>query len=483
MTRILFVTSEAHPLIKTGGLADVSASLPLALHGLGDDVRLILPGYRQILQRMPDLPVVSSLDLPGYDEPVRILEGRYPDSDIPLWLVDAPGFFDRDGGPYQDPQGHDWPDNAWRFALFARAAVEIAMDRAGLGWRAEVVHGNDWQSGLVPALLDLEHDRPATLFTIHNLAYQGLFPLHLLQYLNLPEYFASHHSLEFHGMLSFIKGGLAFADWVTTVSPTYADEIRTAEFGYGLEGLLNHRAGRLAGILNGVDYHTWDPANDKLLPQRYSIQTVHFKKENKAALQAHFGLPEQADTPLFGFIGRMVDQKGIDLILAALPTLLGRGVQCVVLGSGASQFENAFHQLSSRYPAQVGLYIGYNEPLAHLIEAGSDMFLMPSRFEPCGLNQLYSLRYGTPPIVRRTGGLADSVVDSNEESLKAGTATGFVFDHATVEGLLWAADRALEYYGQPNLWRKIITTAMQQDFSWEKSAHRYKALYREALQH
>lgn len=479
MAQILFASSEAHPLIKTGGLADVSGSLPPVLRGLGDDVRLVLPAYRSVLQRLPILPIVAELALPGNATPVRILEGTLPHTEVPVWLVDAPALFDRDGGPYLGPDGHDWPDNAARFALFCRAVVELAQDRAGLGWRPDVVHCNDWQTGLVPALLAQEHARPGTVFTIHNMAYQGLFPRQTFDSLNLPETLWHWQGLEFHGQLNFLKGGLAYADWITTVSPTYAQEIRRAEFAYGLEGVLNHRADRLRGILNGIDYNVWDPAHDPLIPHHYSAAEPGGKKKNKAALQRQFALPVEPAVPLLGLVGRMVEQKGIDLVLAVLPELLLQGVQVAVVGTGAAHFEQAFRDLASHHPDRVGAFIGYDEAYAHLVEAGADIFLMPSRFEPCGLNQIYSLRYGTVPVVRRTGGLADTVVHTDAATLADRTATGFVFDHATPAALSQAIVQALALYRRPEDWRQVMQTGMRRDFSWEQSARQYQALYRQ----
>jgi starch synthase len=481
MSRILFVTSEAHPLIKTGGLGDVSGSLPAALKSLRHAVRLLLPAYQSVLEKLTSTKVVATLKLPLAPSPVRILEGRMPDTGVILWLVDSPECFRRVGNPYVAPDGRDWSDNGFRFALFARAAVEVAMDRAGLKWRPEAVHCNDWQTGLVPALLSGEPGRPGTVFTIHNLAYQGLFPWHVFADLALPHHLWSMDAMEFHGHFSFIKGGLVFADWLTTVSPTYAREIRTPDYGYGLDGLLNYRSDRLRGILNGADYEVWDPSHDKLIAQTYTARTFEDKAANKKALQARFNLPEDANAPLLGLVGRMVEQKGIDLVLAALPSLLRRGVQVVIVGSGDQRYEQAATQLAARAPRQVGVFIGYCEERAHQVEAGADMFLMPSRFEPCGLNQLYSMRYGTVPVVRRTGGLADTVVDASAEAIQAGTATGFAFGEASAEALTAAVERALRLYGRPE-WSFIARTGMAQDFSWEASAKRYLALYTEAAQ-
>lgn len=480
MNKVLFVTSEAHPLIKTGGLADVSGSLPAALRDLGQDVRILLPGYRSVKERMGELTPIAQTWMAGAPEVVRILEGRMPDTGVTVWLVDSPAHFDRDGGPYADRHGHDWADNAWRFALFGRVAVQVALDRVGLSWRPEMVHCNDWQSGLVPALLARETHRPATVFTIHNLAYQGLFPWATFADLHLPPDLWSLHAMEFHNHFSFIKGGLVFADFLTTVSPTYAREIRTPDFGYGLEGLLSHRADRLVGILNGADYQHWDPSRDPHIPSRYDHHTLEHKAQNKRALQERFGLRQDACTPLIGMVGRLVHQKGYDLVLAALPTLMYRGVQVALLGSGERHLEHGFSDHAARYSGQCGVHIGYDESLAHLIEAGADMFLMPSRFEPCGLNQIYSLRYGTPPLVRRTGGLADTVADTTDRALAEGTATGFVFEHADVNGLMYAVDRALSFFPDRGCWNAIARAGMGQDFSWDRSARQYLDLYERA---
>lgn len=478
---ILFASSEAHPLIKTGGLADVSGALPKALRDLKQDVRLVLPAYQALLARIEAPREIARLNLPGATEPVTLLEAILPDSSVPVYLVDAPRCFDRPGNPYTGPDGRDWPDNAQRFARFCRAVVELAQDRAGLGWRADLVHCNDWQTGLVPALLSLESPRPRTLFTVHNLAYQGLFDWTTFQDLDLPYAWWSLHALEFHGRVSFIKGGLVFADWLTTVSPTYAREIRTAEYGCGLEGLLSHRAGRLSGILNGADYSQWDPNSDPLLEAHFNRRSLKGKGANKQALQQQFGLPINPRLPLFAHIGRLVAQKGVDLLLDVLPELMQRPLQLVILGSGQADLEAALRTAQSHYPDRLGIRIGYDEALAHRIEAGADAFLMPSRFEPCGLNQIYSLRYGTLPIVRRTGGLADTVVDARPATLDDGSATGFVFEDARPQALLATIDRALNLFAQHTLWTRTVKTAMAQDFSWTHSARQYLTLYEKAV--
>jgi len=479
MHKILFAASEAHPLIKTGGLGDVAGSLPIALSELGQDVRLVLPAYREALAQIEGFQVIAAFQCA--DTAVRILESQLPGSPVPVWLVDAPHYFDRPGGPYLGPDGRDWPDNAARFAVFARAVTALALGRAGLAWLPDLVHCNDWQTGLIPALLSLESSRPATVFTLHNLAYQGLFSREIFELLGLPVELWDPEAMEFHGQFSFIKGGLVYADQLTTVSPSYAEEIRTPALGYGLEGLLNHRSHELSGILNGADYTVWDPSHDPFIVKKYDSRTLHHKALNKADLQQRFELPVLKDVPLIGMIGRLVEQKGVDLLLAILPQLLRHPVQLVLLGSGEDPLEQALQDWANAHPERIAVHLGYSEDLAHRIEAGADMFLMPSRFEPCGLNQMYSLRYGTAPIVRRTGGLADTVMDANEETLAAGTATGFVFNTPTPQALLATLLRALSLFTQTPRWQRLVKTGMAQDFSWQKSARQYLDLYDETL--
>lgn len=483
--KILFATSEVLPLIKTGGLGDVSNSLPTALHKLGHDVRIVLPAYRETLARGEKMTLIGLLDI-GLAWHIKILEGTLPGTAVKVWLVDSPAHFDRPGGPYTDATGKDWADNALRFAVFARAVEEIATGGINLHWQPDVVHCNDWQSGLIPALLSSHRARPGTVYTIHNLSYQGLFPAaafdSLVKQLHVPARLWAIDGLEFYGQLSFMKGGLIFADMLTTVSPTYAKEIRSPDYGYTLAGLLTHRADRLTGILNGIDYETWNPARDPLITKNFDSNSIEAKSANKLALQKDLGLPQNARLPLIGMIGRMVEQKGVDLILAALDELMRNEVQLVVLGSGESRYEQAFLAAAQRYPAQLHVTIGFNEALAHQIESGADMFLMPSRFEPCGLNQLYSLRYGTVPIVRGTGGLADTVIDATEQNLADGTATGFVFNEPSVKALLAKIQQALQLYSQGARWRSLVTTGMRQDFSWERSAAAYLNVYEQAIQ-
>ncbi|MDD2659179.1 MAG: glycogen synthase GlgA [Methylococcales bacterium] len=473
MKKILFVTSEAHPLIKTGGLADVSGSLPKALAEAGADVRLIMPKY-QAIKTTEEIYYKSTVRVNETD--ANILETRLPGAQVLVWLVDCPEYFNFPGNPYVDEQGNAWEDSAGRFALFCRIAVEVAMDRGYLDWTPGIVHCNDWQSGLVPALLSLEASRPATVFTIHNMAYQGIFPRSAQASLNLPKELWNPDGIEFNGMLSFIKGGLAYADRITTVSPTYAGEIQTAEFGYGLEGLLSYRNDVLTGIINGIDADQWDPLTDPQINEHYNVSTLSKKQLNKAALQKKLSLPID-DVPIFALISRLVEQKGIDLILECLPEMLSLPLQFILLGRGDKHFEQQLTDVAKTYPDKTAFTIGYDETLAHLFEAGADIFLMPSRFEPCGLNQLYSQRYGTVPIVRKTGGLADTVVDALPETLGNNTATGFVFKDATSGALMETIKRALIVYSQAKSWKQLQISGMQKDYSWNKSAKEYMALY------
>ncbi len=477
---ILYCTSEAYPLIKTGGLADVAGSLPTALNHLGNEVRIALPAYPQALERAINVKHLTSLHLDHTAQPVQVLEGRLPDSDVSLYLIDSPAHFARDGNPYLQPDGREWPDNAERFATFGRAVVALANGASEDGWRPDLVHCNDWQTGLVPALLAQQAQRPATLFTIHNLSYQGLFPADTFSRLGLPPSLWSIDGVEFYNQLSFLKGGIACADHVSTVSPTYAREICTPRFGYGLEGLLQHRADRLSGILNGMDCSAWNPRTDPHLEQNYDVHRLQRKAFNKAALQRELGLPVDAQTLLIGYVGRLVDQKGIDLIIDVLERLFHHPVQLAILGSGDAALERRIAQASDRFPKQLGARIGYDEGLAHRIEAGIDCFLMPSRFEPCGLNQLYSLRYGSVPIVNRTGGLADSVIDLDDASAQDYTATGLTFDAETPDDVLEVCLRALRLYrGAKVDWWKLVITGMKQDFCWLNSATQYMELYRQ----
>ncbi|MEI6413170.1 MAG: glycogen synthase GlgA [Pseudomonadota bacterium] len=481
--RILFATSEVFPLVKTGGLADVSAALPAALRILGHDVRLILPAYPQALERLGPTQEVMRLEPPALNAMARILLGQTTEG-MPVYLVDAPNYFDRGGNPYTDMSGRDWGDNPDRFALFAQAVVALShRDQGEAFFCPDLVHSNDWQTGLIAPLLASHRNRPATLFTVHNLSYQGIFDAATFQRLHLPRYLWSIDGLEFFGRMSFIKGGIHCSDFVTTVSPTYASEIRYSTLGYGLEGLFRHLGNRFEGILNGIDHDVWNPATDPYLVHPYDIERFSERFENKRALQREFGLPESHHVLLLGYIGRLIEQKGIDLILQILPGLMERqDIQMVFLGSGEAGFEEALLDAQSRHPGRVGVFAGYDEGKAHRIEAGCDSFLMPSRYEPCGLNQLYSLRYGAVPIVRRTGGLADTVVDASFNNLANHSASGFVFEFADPSGLWQAVDRAYQYWRySTDHWRQIAITGMRQDNSWTARARKYEEIYRRVV--
>ncbi|OQX15934.1 MAG: starch synthase [Thiothrix lacustris] len=473
--KLLFVASEAYPLVKTGGLGDVAYSLPVALHQADVDVRLLLPGYRDVLRKLRGVRILGWLELQGSGQihAVRILESQHADYPFPLWIVDCPTLFDRPGNPYLQPNGYDWADNAERYTVFARAAAELSRDALQLDWTPDVVHAHDWQTGLVPAFLDMLPQRPQRVFTIHNLAYGGHFSRADFTRLHLPSYWWSGEGAEFYGGFSMLKAGIVYADAVTTVSPTYAREICTPPFGYGMDGLLQSRSYKLYGILNGIDNNIWNPATDKYLPAHYSAaQILPGKSLNKAALLQRFGVanPEaHMAAPLLGMVSRLVEQKGVDLVINAIPDLLAMTeARFVLIGAGHGYFEQRLRELAAQHPDRVFVFIGYDEQLAHLLEAGADMFLMPSRFEPCGLNQMYSLRYGTPPLVLHTGGLADTVVDGVD---------GFVFHEPLTSALKGTILRAIDCFYQPAVWQHFQTNGMKHAFGWDNSATEYLALY------
>lgn len=480
MLKILFATSEAHPLIKTGGLADVAASLPRALFKLGHDVRIVLPAYASVLRAAKDVGIKKVARTTLNETEIVIWQTRLPGTRVKVWLIDTPAFSLREGNPYCGTDGTDWPDNAQRFYAFARATCMLALDEFNLSWRPDLVHCNDWQTGLIPAFLADVNPRPATIFTIHNLAYRGLFSRQTFDDLNLPPHWWHPESLEFYNQLAYLKGGLVYADRITTVSPTYAEEIQTPAYGWGLEGLLHHRRHVLSGILNGIDCDEWNPGSDKLIGKNYSRRTLGNKLKNKTTLQADSGLTVDETLPLLGFIGRMVEQKGINLILEVLPSLLAeKRCQCVILGSGMPEYEEAFRQLALQYPEQLSVTIGYNETLAHRIEAGADIFLMPSAFEPCGLNQFYSLRYGTIPIVHGVGGLRDSVNNYVDE--QSTEANGFVFFDYTTHALELTIERALTVFKEKSQWQQLQLNGMNTDLSWTKSAQLYVEMYQSVV--
>ena len=479
--RILFATSECAPLVKTGGLADVSAALPAALRRLGFDARVLLPGYRAIraLARA-DESTRPELDALPECGPTRLIESALS-SGVPLIVVDQPTLYDRSGGPYQAEGGQDWPDNVLRFGLLSKVAAMLASASSPLAWRPDVLHCNDWQTGLAPAYLRFREPlemRCPTVFTIHNLAFQGCWPSAWVARLGLPAQSFSSEGLEFYGRMSFLKAGLYYADAITTVSPTYAREIQTEALGFGMEGLLGWRRRALTGILNGIDTREWDPATDPLIDRCYDASRLDAKNENKRALQLAMGLAPEPRLPLLGAVSRLAWQKGLDLIAEVGDAIVDLPAQLVVLGTGDPGLEHRFRELSARYPGRIAAHIAFDNALAHRIEAGADAFLMPSRFEPCGMNQMYSQRYGTPPVVRATGGLADAVVDCNAETLAAGTATGFVFEQADASALLAAIRRGVEAYRQPDLWRAIQRNGMAKAFGWDAAARRYADVYR-----
>jgi starch synthase len=478
--RLLFASSEVFPLAKTGGLADVSASLPRARATLGHEGWIALPAYPTARAALADPRSLGPV--PGLSG-ATLVGGRLPGTELRVILVDMPALFERPGGPYGDASGRDWPDNARRFHGFAQALCAIALDRAGLDWRPDLVHCNDWQTGLVPALLSRETRRPATVFTIHNQAYQGLFHRAQFDALGLPEAWWTPDALEFYGGFSFLKAGLVFADQLTTVSPTYARQLLEPEHGCGLDGLLRHRRDDFTGILNGIDEEVWNPATDSHLACSYNRVTVaKGKRANKVALQTELGLPVAETVPLLGLVGRLVEQKGIDLVAEVIETCRDLPVQWVLLGSGEAAWEERLRVLAADRPEWVAVRIGYDEGLAHRIEAGADFFLMPSRFEPCGLNQMYSQRYGAIPVVHRTGGLTDTVVDVFARHDGEGmAATGLVFDEPTAAALALALERGLSLYRNPAAWQALRRNAMAGDFSWRRSAEQYLAVYRRAL--
>jgi starch synthase len=479
--KVLHVAAEVFPLVKTGGLADVAAALPPALAAAGADVRLLLPGLPAILDAM--LPGGPSIEIGACfgAARVRVHRGRMPQTQLPVYVIDAPLLFGRAGGPYQAPDGSEWPDNLQRFGLLGWVAAQLGAGALDAGWAPDVVHAHDWHAAMACAYLRAHPGRAVrSVFSVHNLAYQGLFPLQDYTQLGLGSSFASPDGLEFHGHLSFIKAGLVFADRVTTVSPSYAREIETPEFGWGVDGVLRARAHPVEGILNGIDTEVWNPATDPAIPARFSAAALAGKAACKAALQAETGLAVDADAPLFVAVSRLSSQKGLDLLLAALPALIAQGAQLLLQGAGDPALESAFARCASEYAGRVGVLIGYDEDRAHRLIAGGDFIVVPSRFEPCGLTQLYGLRYGTLPVVRRVGGLADTVVDTHDATMRADTATGFSFDDPTPQALVDAMQRAIETLRKPALHRQIQQRAMAQDFSWAGPAQRYLALYADA---
>jgi starch synthase len=476
---VLFATSEMAPWVKTGGLGDVAAALPAALRAARHDVRALLPCYPALRAAFPDAAPLAALPPLAPGLPPAALLGAEAEG-LPLILLDCPALFDRPGNPYLDAHGRDQADNGLRFGLLSRVAARLGQAGSPLGWQPDIVHANDWQTALAPAFLHYEGGA-ASVVTVHNIAFQGCFDAGLRFALGLPDASWNLAGVEYHGQLSFLKAGLQLATLISTVSPTYAREIRDEAFGYGLAPLLRHRAGALRGILNGVDTALWNPAADPSLAAPYSAGRLAAKRDNKRALQVEMGLDPETDRPLFGVVSRLTHQKGLDLVHALGEGLTRLPAQLAVLGSGEAHLEAGFMELAARHPGQVAVRLGFDEGLAHRIEAGADAFLMPSRFEPCGLNQMYSLRYGTPPVVRATGGLADTVVDADEATLANGTGNGFVVADDTAHALWLALERATRLWHDRAAWRRLQQNGMRRDFSWKHAARDYIDLYRDAI--
>lgn len=474
--RVLHACSELFPLLKTGGLADVIGALPGAQIAAGADVRLLLPAFPALMEGIPQTSIVTEVDT--FAGHVTLRYGTY--NNVGVYLIDAPHLYDRPGSPYHDNSQHDYADNYKRFGLLGWIACELACG-IDFYWQADVVHGHDWHAGLAGAYLAAK-DYPARfVFTVHNLAYQGLFSASHIDELQLPRHFMQPEGLEFYGQISYLKAGLYYADKITAVSPTYAQEITQAEFGFGMENLLRQRReqGKLAGILNGVDYNIWSPQKDTLLPQNYNDKKMAGKVENKAHLQSVMGLSVTPKVPLFCVVSRLSNQKGLDLLLDALPTLLNEGCQLVLLGSGDADLQDAYLAMAKKHPKQIAVKIGYDENLAHQIIGAADVILVPSRFEPCGLTQLYGLKYGTLPLVRLTGGLADTVIDCSLENLADKTATGFVFRDCQVSELIDAMRRVFALWAEPVKWKRVQRQAMLMDFSWDIAAQKYLQMYQQ----
>jgi len=419
--RVLFVTPECAPLVKTGGLGDVSAALPAALHAQGIDVRMLLPGYPAVMAAYPSAPEIARITVLGHALSLR--EAKL-ESGVPLYILDNARLYDRGGGPYQADDGHDWDDNALRFGVLSRAAALLGSDASPLEWRPDVVHANDWPTGLAPVYLRFTSGkRAASLITIHNLAFQGVFERARFDGLELPSDSLGVDGIEFYGRYSFLKGALVYAEAINTVSPTYAKEIQTEELGFGLEGLLRHRSANLYGVLNGIDTALWNPATDTLIPQRYGPLTLEKKLTNKLAFKQRMGLGGSNDVPLFAMVSRLTHQKGIDLLAEAAERIVSMPAQLAIVGTGDKALVEKLQAMQARLAGKMSLFIGFDESLAHLLEAGADAFLMPSRFEPCGMNQMYSQRYGTPPVANATGGLVDTIVDDDAAGLGGGRPT------------------------------------------------------------
>ena len=473
--KVLSVASEIFPLVKTGGLADVAGALPGALEREDVEMRTLIPAYPAIKDKLAEAAVAREY-VSLFGGPARVLAGRA--GGLNLFAIDAPHLYDRPGNPYLGPDGLDWPDNARRFAALARVGADIGLG-AIAAFEPQVVHAHDWQAALAPAyLIYAGGRRPGSVVTVHNLAFQGHFPISVFWELSLPASALSIDGVEYFGGVGYLKAGLRLADSVTTVSPTYAREIMTPEFGMALDGLLRSRARTVQGILNGIDDSVWNPATDPALAQDFNATRIDARVRNKTALQTKLGLTPGADRPLFAVVSRLSQQKGLDLLLQMLPALAAKGAQLALLGSGEQALEAGFANAATARAGSIGCVFGYDERLAHLFQAGADFILVPSRFEPCGLTQLCALRYGALPIVSRVGGLADTVIDANEAAIAAGVATGIQFSPISVEALGYALDRALAIFADPATIRRLRLNGMRTDVSWRGPARRYAALYR-----
>ncbi|MGD9544453.1 MAG: glycogen synthase GlgA [Methylocystis sp.] len=476
--RALAIASEMAPFVKTGGLADVVGALPHALAAEDVELRTLIPGYPEVLAALRAGDSVLEFD-DLFGGPAWVHAARH--HGMTIYALIAPHLFAREGGLYAGPDAVDYPDNAFRFAALAWAGAQIGLGALD-GFTPDVVHAHDWQAALAPAYMHYaDHPRPATIVSIHNIAFQGQFPKELLAPLRLPPRAFAIDGVEYYGAIGFLKAGLQFADRITTVSPSYAREIETPEFGMGLDGLLRARADCVSGILNGVDEEVWDPATDGHIETRYDHWSLPARADNKAALQKRLRLRVDPDAFLVGVVSRLSWQKGLDLLLEILPQLMRGRAQLALLVAGDKILEEGFAGAEAAYPARVGAHIGYSEALAHMIQAGVDAFLVPSRFEPCGLTQLYALRYGAVPIVSRVGGLKDTIVDANEMALQAGVATGLQFSPTTADALAMALREAERLFGDADAWRQIQLCGMRTDVSWRHPARRYAALFRDAV--
>ena len=463
---VLFATPECVPLVKTGGLGDVSAALPAALREQGIDARVLLPGYPPVLDADPGAREIGRLTVFG--RAVRLLESKLP-TGVPLIVVDAPTLFARNGGPYQDASGDDWNDNALRFGVLSRVAAILGTEQSPIEWRPDVLHCNDWPLALAPLYLRFARGpRAASLITIHNLAFQGIFSFDQVKALELPPESVGLQGAEFYGKVSFLKGAIVYSDAVNTVSPTYAREIQTHDLGFGLDGVLRQRAKDLYGVLNGIDTKLWNPAKDGLIAAQYGPDTLDAKLSNKRALKQRLGLGGPHEVPLAAIVSRITHQKGIDLIAEAIPQLAKLPMQVGIVGAGDKELVEKLRAAQKQFPDNVGIYIGFDETAAHLIEAGADIFLMPSRFEPCGMNQMYSQRYGTPPVANATGGLVDTIDDGE---------TGYLMKELSAKGLVDAVKRALAAYRDQSQWRRIQRNGMARDFGWGPASSAYRDIY------